>query len=126
MPRVEEKRTAPRVTTVVPVNCRVLGAGTVTVPSQRGAPPTRDFSAKTVNVSRDGLLINCDADLLLGTPLEVTLNAPTDGHVVRITADVAWSRRNSINLFGRYAAGLRIRKVSEADRKVLTDFFKPL
>jgi hypothetical protein len=126
MLRTDEKRTAPRVTTVVPVNCRVLGAGTVTVPSQRGAPPTRDFSAKTVNVSRDGLLINCDADLLLGTPLEVTLNAPTDGHVVRITADVAWSRRNSINLFGRYAAGLRIRKVSEADRKVLTDFFKPL
>jgi len=126
MLRTDEKRTAPRVTTVVPVECRVLGAGTVTIPSQRGAPPTRDFSAKTVNVSRDGLLINCDADLMMGTPLEVTLNSPTDGHVIRIQAVVAWSRRNSINLFGRFAAGLRIKELSDRDLKALTDFFKPV
>lgn len=126
MVRAEEKRTAPRVTTVVPVECRVLGSGTVTIPSQRGAPRARDFSARTVNVSRDGLLINCDADLLAGTPLEVTWNAPDDGRVVRIQADVAWSRRNAINLFGRYSAGLRIRKISESDRRTLADFFKPL
>ena len=84
------------------------------------------FAAKTVNMSRDGFLINCDIDLTPRTTLEITLSAPTDGHPITIAAEVAWSRRNAMNLFGRYAAGLKTRKISERDRDLLLDFFKPL
>ena len=113
-------------TTVIPVNCRVVGAGPAALPSLRGALPRGEFTARTVNLSRDGLLINSDADLLPQTQMELTLSAPTDGHLIRIQGEVAWSRRNSINLFGRYAAGLKIRKIDDADRKMLTGFFKPV
>lgn len=109
----------------MPVNCRVLGTGPAALPSLRGALPRGDFSARTVNLSREGLLINSDSDLLPQTQMELTLSAPTDGHLIRILTEVAWSRRNSINLFGRYAAGLKIRKIDEADRKMLSGFFKP-
>ncbi len=108
------------------MNCRIVGTGSSTLPSLRGALPKAEFTARTVNLSRDGLLINSDADLLPQTQMELTLSAPTDGHVIRIHGEVAWSRRNSINLFGRYAAGLKIRKIDEADRKLLSGFFKPV
>lgn len=107
------------------MNCRVLGTGPAALPSLRGSLPRGEFSARTVNLSRDGLLINSDADLLSQTQIEITLSAPTDGHLIRIQGEVAWSRRNSINLFGRYAAGLKIRRIDEADRKLLSGFFKP-
>ncbi len=110
----------------MPVNCRVLGNGPAALPSLRGGAPRAEFAARTVNLSREGLLINSDADLLPQTQMELTLSAPTDGHAIRIHGEVAWSRRNSINLFGRYAAGLKIRKIDEADRKLLSGFFKPV
>lgn len=113
-------------TTVVPVNCRVLGAGPAALPSLRGAAAKGEFPARTVNLSRDGLLINSESDLLVSTRMELTLSAPTDGHLIRIQTEVAWSRRNSINLFGRYAAGLKIRKIDDGDLKLLSGFFKPV
>ena len=128
MPHLQEKRKAPRITTVVPVTCRVTNEGKVALPSLRGGEQQRGttFSARTVNVSREGILINSDTDLLTQTHLEISLNAPTDGHPIRIAAEVAWSRRNAMNLFGRYGAGLKIRKIEPRDEKLLTDFFKPL
>lgn len=127
MARQQEKRLAPRMTTVVPVTCRVT-SGAEPLPSYRNAPETkgREFAARTVNLSRDGVLINSDVDLLPRTELELTLSAPTDGRPIRIAAEVAWSRRNAMNLFGRFAAGLKVRKMADRDRAVLTEFFKPL
>ena len=102
MPHLNEKRVSPRVTTVVPVHCRVTGHTGPTLPSQRGLRGiAQDFTAKTVNVSRDGVLI-------------------------RILTEVAWSRRNAMNLFGRYAAGLKVRKITDRDRAVLAELFKPI
>ena len=126
MAHLQEKRTAPRITTVVPVICRVTAAGPSALPSLRAAGGSSEFSAKTVNMSRDGVLINSDSDLLPQSQLEITVTAPHDGRPIRFTADVAWSRRNAMNLFGRYAAGLRIRKIADRDRATLTEFFRPL
>jgi hypothetical protein len=125
MPHLQEKRVAPRITAVVPVKARILAHAASALPSYRAALEKHgEFLAKTINVSRSGLLINSDADLVPGTRLALTLEAPDDGHTIRIEADVAWSRRNSINLFGRFAAGLRIRKIGESDRELLNAFFR--
>jgi hypothetical protein len=127
MANLNEKRTAPRITTVVPVNCRIVTEGKPVLPSQRSERTVGGtFSAKTVNVSRDGMLINCDSDLVPGAQIEIAFDSPADGKHVKITATVAWSRRNAMNLFGRYAAGLMVRKISEKDLSALADFFKPL
>ncbi len=125
MPRVEEKRSAPRITTVIPVVCRVMGHGPQVLPTHRRSSDRGiEFEAKTINVSRDGILIHCDADMLPNTTLDMSLSAPTDGHLIRFQADVAWARRNSINLFGHYSAGLRIKKMAEKDRALLMEFYK--
>jgi len=123
----KEKRIAPRITTVVPVNCRVIASGASLLPSQRAAGGIAgSFPAKTINVSRDGMLINLEYDLVPGSQLEVSFNAPSDDRPAKIIALVAWSRRNAINLFGRYAAGLKMSRFSEKDRAALANFFKPL
>ena len=125
MPRMDEKRVTPRITTVVPVNCRITGSGSAALPSWRNdSQKGNEFPARTINVSKSGMLIHCDTDIATHAVMEVSLNAPTDGHPVKLVAEVAWSRRNSINLFGHYSAGLMIKKISEKDRSILTNFFK--
>ena len=90
MPRRREKRTTPRVTTIVPVTCSITSHPNPALPSHR----------------------------------EGSLYAPTDGHHISILTGVAWSRRNAMNLFGHYAAGLTIRKIGEKDRALLKSFFQ--
>ena len=125
MPRTEEKRTDPRITTVVPVTCRIVELGASELPSSRGHSRAKsEFDARTVNVSHSGILINSDTDLIRGTKLDIGLKAPTDGHAIHTLTEVAWSRRNSMNLFGNYAAGLRIKKIAERDRALLKEFFR--
>lgn len=125
MPRAQEKRTDPRITTVIPVRCRIVEHGGPDLPSHRGYRQAKaEFDAKTVNVSHSGVLINCDSDLLAGTKIEVSLKAPTDGHAIHILGEVAWSRRNAMNLFGHYAAGLKIRRITDKDRELLKNLFK--
>jgi len=102
----------------------VVSGGSSALPSQRGSEPAdAAFEARTVNVSNDGILINCDADVLQRTRLELKLRAPADGHVIKVEAEVAWSRKNSINLFGRFAAGLRILRIDDRDHDILKSFF---
>lgn len=125
MARMDEKRTTPRITTVVPVNCRITGAGSSVLPSMRNeSQKGAEFTARTINVSKSGMLIHCDTDIAPHSIMDISLNAPTDGHPVKLVAEVAWSRRNSINLFGHYSCGLMIKKISEKDRSILTNFFK--
>jgi hypothetical protein len=124
MGRVDEKRGARRTTAIVPVTCRMVSGGTSALPSQRGpGSNATTFTARTVNVSEDGILINCDVDILQRARLELSLKAPADDHVIRVEAEVAWSRKNSINLFGRYAAGLRIVRIDDRDHGILKSFF---
>ncbi len=124
-----EKRGTPRITTIVPVHCRVLAlpvASTANTGRRGGNDRHPEFDAKTINVSRNGMLINTEVDLWPRTELEVTLTSPVDGNQIRMTAEVAWSRRNAMNLFGRYGAGIRFKVVSDRDMTALSDFFKPL
>jgi len=124
MPRVAEKRSSPRITAVIPVTCKVIRYGPNDLPSYRLITAKRiEFPAKSINVSRDGVLIHSNLDLIPRTQLALTMNSPTDGHPIRLTADVAWSRHNSIDLFGKYAAGLKVKRINGLDRLILTDFF---
>jgi len=125
LPRADEKRAAPRITTVVPVKCKVTGHGVHALPSWRKASDKgTEFDAKTINLSRSGALIHCELDLMPRSQLEISLNAPDDGHPMKFTAEVAWSRRNSIDLFGHFSAGLQIKKIAEKDMASLVEFFK--
>ena len=125
MARHDEKRTAPRTTTVMPVKCIIIGHQASAPLSFRTAQAEgSEFPAKTINVSKEGILINCDSDLTVGTRLQIVMTAPTDGHQIHLHADVAWSRKNAMNLFGRYAAGLEIRKIEPEDRLLLTEYFQ--
>ncbi len=123
MERHEEKRKALRTTTVVEVKCKIMGTR-ASAHSSYQAPVGTEFSAKTINFSQEGILINSETDLTAGTQLEITLSAPTDGHPIQVQAEVAWTRRNAMNFFGRFAAGLRIRKITDTDRELLTNIFK--
>ena len=124
MQRIAEKRSSPRITAVIPVVCRVMKYGPNDLPSLRHvtAKPS-EFQAKTINVSRDGVLIHSNLDLIPRAQLAMSMNSPNDGHPIRLTAEVAWSRHNSIELFGKYAAGLRVKRINGLDRLILTDFF---
>lgn len=123
----QEKRATPRVTTVVPVHCRVLHLPVFTTENRRATPENNpEFEARTINVSQGGMLLNTEMDLWPRTELELTLSSPIDGKPMRITAEVAWSRRNAMNLFGRYGAGVKFKRIHEKDRIALQEFFKPL
>lgn len=124
MIRIAEKRSSPRITAVIPVVCKVIKYGQNDLPSYRQITAKRvEFPAKTINVSRDGVLIHSNLDLIVRTQLALTMTSPTDGHPIRLTAEVAWSRHNSIELFGKFAAGLRVKRINGLDRLILTDFF---
>lgn len=95
--------------------------------NQRATPENSpEFDAKTINVSQGGMLLNTEMDLWPRTELELTLRSPLDGRPMRITAEVTWSRRNAINLFGRYGAGVKFKRINEKDRVALQEFFKPI
>lgn len=120
----EETRGKKRVTTVLPVDCKV-----VELPSLRTnatmLKPGQTFGGRTINVSENGLLINSDFELEDGTKLEVLLVFDHHGQKkhVRLLAQVIRSRRNAYDLYGRWAMGLHVLEIKEKDFDFLTNLF---
>ncbi len=119
-----ETRSKERVTTVLAVDCKVSG-----LPSNRGPNfPLKigdSFGGRTINVSADGVLINSDYQVDKGTLLDLAISSSEQGKPkTKLTAKVAWSRRNAFDLYGRWAMGMQLVKGKTEDLKSLSIFFK--
>jgi hypothetical protein len=120
----EETRGKQRVTTVLPVDCKV-----VSLPVFRSSvsmlKPGQTFGGRTINVSESGLLINSDFELEEGTTLEVLLVFDHHGHKkhIRLMAEVIRSRRNAYDLYGRWAMGMKVLEIKDKDFDFLTNLF---
>lgn len=88
-----------------PLMLRVAAEVTpVTAASQKRE--TVRFDVLSSNVSRGGMMVHYNEDRLQ-QGYSLTLRFPTpDKGLIQLVARVVWTRRNSINLLGRYSAGL--------------------
>ena len=113
----------PRFTQVLPIDLRV----TAMSPTAAGKPVIQlgqDFTGRTINLSADGLLINSDFELDRDTIMDVTIMTGQDGErPIHASVKVAWARRNAFDMFGRWAMGLRILQIEDADHARLQEFF---
>jgi len=67
---------------------------------------TLRFDVLSSNVSRGGMMVHYNEDRIQ-QGYSMTLKFPTpDKGLIQLNARVVWTRRNSINLLGRYSAGL--------------------
>jgi hypothetical protein len=120
----DEIRSSKRVTRVLPVDCKVLDF--VGSPVAKHVLRKGDtFGGRTINISKDGLLINSDYELDSKTKIEVNLSlTPEDKAKIKVTGQVAWAKRNAFDIYGRWAMGIRIIEAKPADIFALADFFK--
>ncbi|PKL90691.1 MAG: hypothetical protein CVV21_11690 [Candidatus Goldiibacteriota bacterium HGW-Goldbacteria-1] len=67
------------------------------------------FRATTINVSEEGMLINCDFLLPERTTLKLEIheNAIAEDKF-NLLVRIEWTKRNAYKIFGRYSAGLHI------------------
>jgi hypothetical protein len=121
---IEETRIAPRITKVLPVDCRVveLAPG---VPSGPGLKKWQRFPARTINVSKTGVLINSDFEIPERTTLELTLHMKMTGEdrQVILLTEVARTRRNAYDIYGRWAMGLKILEIDPKELSLVSEIF---
>jgi hypothetical protein len=120
----EETRGKKRVTTVLPVDCKLIELPTLQT-SANLLEVGQTFGGRTINVSESGLLINSDYQLDSGTKLEVLLvfDHHSQKKHIRLVAEVIRSRRNAYDLYGRWAMGMRVLEIKEKDFDFLTNLF---
>ncbi len=119
-----EGRGNHRVTTVLPVDCRVFefpAERTVKIPLALG----QSFGGRTINVSKTGLLINSDYELDIRTKVEVILHVQHEGQrrTIRVLAQVARTRRNAYDLYGRWGMGLHFLEIQPKDLQLLSKLY---
>jgi hypothetical protein len=120
----EEIRRNKRVTRVLPLDCKVLEFADNVV-SKHALREGESFGGRTINISKDGLLINSDYELDKKTKVEITLRLNDSGkHLIHLFGKVAWAKRNAYDIAGRWAMGIHIDEARPADILALADFFK--
>jgi hypothetical protein len=118
-------RKDPRITKVLPVDCRIVELSPLTHAGQ-GMKKWQRFPARTINVSKTGMLINSDFEIDPQTKVEMTFSLKSgeeENHQVVLLAEVARSRRNAYDLFGRWAMGLRILEIDPKDFSLVSEYF---
>jgi hypothetical protein len=120
----QETRKDPRFTKVLPVDCRIVERSPMTRAGQ-GLKKWQRFPARTINVSKTGMLINSDFEIDPQTTVEITVDLKVDNevHPVVLLAEVIRARRNAYDLFGRWAMGLRILEIDPKDFSLVSDYF---
>ena len=120
----DEIRANKRVTRVLPVDCRILSFADHQV-AKHALKEGDNFGGRTINLSKDGLLINSDFELDKKSKVEIKLTLSEDSKtVIRLIGEVAWAKRNAFNIYGRWAMGIHIIEAKPADIFALADFFK--
>src|SRR4051812_25004390 len=123
-PNSDEVRRSKRVTRVLPVDCKIIDFADNRV-AKHALAEGATFGGRTINISKDGLLINSDYELDKKTKIEVSLFlAEGDKTKIKLTGQVAWAKRNAFDIYGRWAMGIRIIEAKPADIFALADFFK--
>ncbi|MFI5355361.1 MAG: PilZ domain-containing protein [Desulfobaccales bacterium] len=122
----EDSRGKRRITTVLPMDCTV-----VSLPLNRSTGhhlgPGDNFGGRTINLSKTGLQVHSDYELDPKTvvDLTVTVNQP-NLRPLTVRAEVAWAKRNAIDLYGRWGMGLRIIEARPGDLDALHDYYDSL
>ena len=118
----ENQRRAERLTQVLPVDCKVIKNASVNAP-RHYLKKGDTFGGRTINISKDGLLINSDHELDIKTQIMVTMSLDNDHNQIKVLAEVAWVKRNAFDIYGRWAMGMKIQEIDEANFELLASFF---
>jgi hypothetical protein len=66
-----------------------------------------------INASAGGAQLHYDSGIMPGERLNLTFPAPLPPVMNHAEVTVVWVRKNAINLFGHYAAGVKFQRPSE-------------
>lgn len=120
----EEIRRNKRVTRVLPLDCKVVEFADHRV-AKHVLNEGDSFGGRTINISKDGLLINSDYELDKKTKVEISLSLDENQKTkIHLSGEVAWAKRNAYDIYGRWAMGIHILEARPADIFALADFFK--
>jgi len=120
-----ESRRAPRYTQIIDCDCKVDSFPEDLMSTNMPLKQGESFRAKTINVSTNGMLINCDYNLPERTILKIIIPAgEVTNEKFHLSVRIAWFKRNAYKLFGRYAAGLQIIEGDKLNIQKLIDYFK--
>jgi PilZ domain len=121
----KDARSKERITKVLPVDCTILSLPlNQTTPHYLGAGDA--FGGRTLNISMTGLQIHSDIELDAMTVLDVTVSLDKPPRIVTVRTQVAWARRNTADLYGRWRMGLRIIESRPGEIEILHNYYKQL
>jgi hypothetical protein len=123
---VDESRNKKRITKVLPVDC-VVASLPRNQSVQHHLMEGDSFAARTINISKTGLLVYSDYELDKNTLVDVALTLD-DGSKrrIKLQTSVAWAKRNAAAIYGRWSMGLHIVKAKPADIEALHAYFESL
>ncbi len=122
---VREQRRATRLTRLVPIDCTLDAYPQDLINEKHLIKRGDGFRAKTINVSKTGMLLNLNYLFPERTTLDIKVPAG-EATPIQFTMKVrvAWTKKNAYRIFGRYSAGVRIISGEKKFIKKLVDFFE--
>lgn len=120
----DEARQDPRITKVLPVDCKIVELSPEHKSGQ-GLKVGQKIPARTINVSKNGVLINSDFEIDIKTKVELSIAIKSRGEAktIHIRAEVARARRNAWDLYGRWGMGLKILQIDPKELSLVSDYF---
>ena len=119
----KDQRSRDRITKVLPVDCTLIS-----LPLNRTSPHYLSagdiFGGRTVNFSTSGLQVHSDIEFDPMTVLDVAVRTGRTTRTVTVRTQVAWSKRNAFDIYGRWRMGMRIIEALPADLEALHECFK--
>src|ERR1700677_2490450 len=121
----KDARSKERITKVLPVDCTILSLPlNQMTPHFLGAGDS--FGGRTLNISMTGLQIHSDIELDAMTVLDVTVSLDKPPRIVTVRTQVAWAKRNTIDMYGRWRMGLHIIESRPGEIEILHNYYKQL
>ena len=72
------------------------------------------FPVSTADVSASGLQLHFNADLVTRDMLRLMFPGNEPGQQLEIEGQLVWVRKNAVDIFGRYTAGMHFRKPDDS------------
>ena len=121
----EDTRDKRRITKVLPVDCTLVSKPLNQItPHYMG--PGDNFGGRTINISQTGLQVHSDIELDPMTVLDVTVSLDRPPKRVTVRTQVAWAKRNAVDLYGRWSMGLHIIESRPGDLEALHAYYNAL
>lgn len=76
------------------------------------------FAVSTADVSISGLQIHFNADLMARDTVRLVFPGGIPGRQIQVEGTLVWVRKNAVDIFGRYTAGLRFKHIDETMPKL--------